>query len=153
MNALSFAEKRSKVDEAFLKELSVYYKTKPTDTSSELDNRDTASPKGRSDTTRQPQPLPQTKALPSDPRPKENPAPNHPPLPVEPGKGDRSEEILQTLTETQRKLFEALPLDHAVTVDYLMRSGFLMKDIMSAMTVLEIKGLTVMLPGGLFSRK
>ena len=33
MNALSFAEKRSKVDEAFLKELSVYYKTKPTDTS------------------------------------------------------------------------------------------------------------------------
>ena len=58
-----------------------------------------------------------------------------------------------TLTDTQRRLFELLPLDHAVTIDYLTREGFTVGEIMAAMTVLEIKGLTVTLPGGLYSRK
>ena len=76
------------------------------------------------------------------------------PSPVsEPARGDASERMLKSLTDTQRRLFELLPLDHAVTIDYLTREGFTVGEIMAAMTVLEIKGLTVTLPGGLYSRK
>ena len=60
---------------------------------------------------------------------------------------------LDHLTDTQRRIFETLPLDHAVPIDYLTREGFSVGEIMAAMTVLEIKGLTVTLPGGLYSRK
>ena len=67
--------------------------------------------------------------------------------------GDLSQQLLATLTDTQRKIFELLPLDHAVPIDYLTREGYTVSEIMSAMTVLEIKGLTVTLPGGLYSRK
>lgn len=58
-----------------------------------------------------------------------------------------------SLSETQRKIFELIPLDHAVAVDYLSKAGYSMSEIMSSMTMLEIKGLVVSLPGGLFSRK
>ena len=67
--------------------------------------------------------------------------------------GDKSEQILLTLTETQRKIFTALPLDRAVPVDYLTREGFSLSDVIASMTILEIKGLVVSLPGGLYSRK
>lgn len=70
-----------------------------------------------------------------------------------PARGDASERILSSLTDTQRRIFEALPLDHAVAIDYLTREGFTVGEIMATMTVLEIKGLTVTLPGGLYSRK
>lgn len=66
---------------------------------------------------------------------------------------DLSEKTLSTLSETQRAIFRALPLDHAVPVDYLTREGFAMGDVMAAMTVLEIKGLVISLPGSLFARK
>lgn len=67
--------------------------------------------------------------------------------------GDASERILQSLSDTQRRIFETLPLDHAVSIDYLTREGFTTADIMASMTILEIRGLTVTLPGGLYSRK
>jgi DNA protecting protein DprA len=67
--------------------------------------------------------------------------------------GDASERVLRSLTDTQRRVFEALPLDHAVAIDYLTREGFTTAEIMASMTILEIKGLTVTLPGGLYSRK
>jgi hypothetical protein len=70
-----------------------------------------------------------------------------------PARGDASERALKSLTETQRKIFEALPLDHAVAIDYFTREGYTVGEIMATMTVLEIKGLTVTLPGGLYSRK
>ncbi len=75
------------------------------------------------------------------------------PPPSVPRKGDLSEQTLQSLSETQRKIFELIPLDHAVAVDYLAKAGYSMSEIMSSMTMLEIKGLVVSLPGGLFSRK
>jgi DNA processing protein len=80
-------------------------------------------------------------------------APSAPPPVSEPARGDASERALKTLTDTQRRIFEILPLDHAVTIDYLTREGFTVGEIMASMTVLEIKGLTVTLPGGLYSRK
>ena len=67
--------------------------------------------------------------------------------------GDASQRILQRLTETQRRVFEALPLDHAVPIDTITREGFSTGEVMAAMTVLEIHGLTVTLPGGLYARK
>lgn len=67
--------------------------------------------------------------------------------------GDASQRTLQKLTETQRRVFEALPLDHAVPLDYIAREGFSTGEVMAAMTVLEIHGLTVTLPGGLYARK
>ena len=61
--------------------------------------------------------------------------------------------ILQRLTDTQRRIFEALPLDHAVPIDHITREGFSVGEVMAAMTILEIRGLTVTLPGGLYARK
>lgn len=75
-----------------------------------------------------------------------------PPAPEAPAAGDRSEELLQTLSETQRRIFTEMPLDHAVTVDALTRLGFGMGEVMAALTVLEIKGLVQSLPGGLYAR-
>lgn len=79
------------------------------------------------------------------------PAPE--PAPSAPAHGDASDRALRSLTDTQRRIFEILPLDHAVPIDYLTREGFSVGEIMASMTVLEIKGLTVTLPGGLYSRK
>ena len=67
--------------------------------------------------------------------------------------GDASQRILQRLTDTQRRIFEALPLDHAVPIDSITREGFSTGEVMAAMTILEIHGLTVTLPGGLYARK
>ncbi len=70
-----------------------------------------------------------------------------------PPAGDASARILRSLSDIQRKIFEAIPLDHAVPADYLAREGFAMSDIMAAVTVLEIRGLVTTLPGGLVGRK
>lgn len=79
--------------------------------------------------------------------------PKKAPAPVTPAHGDASDRVLKALTDTQRRIFEALPLDHAVPIDYLTREGFTTAEIMATMTILEIKGLTVTLPGGLYARK
>ena len=70
-----------------------------------------------------------------------------------PARGDASEQILQKLTDTQKRIFAALPLDHAVPIDHITREGFSVGEVMAAMTILEIHGLTVTLPGGLYARK
>ncbi len=67
--------------------------------------------------------------------------------------GDRSLEILAQLNEKQRLVFDEMPLDRAVTVDYLTRVGMKLGEVMSALTVLEVKGLVVSLPGALYIRK
>lgn len=156
MSGLTMAEKRSQVDEHFLMKMSVYYKSKTTEFPS-LEGRGASdSPKAETEappSVKRRDPVSASPKTVEKASPKKESTPRKAPPPSAPREGDRSEEILKTLTDTQRRLFEALPLEHAVAVDYLMRSGFDMKDIMSAMTVLEIKGLAVMLPGGLFSRK
>lgn len=83
-----------------------------------------------------------------------SPAPLRAPAPSgEAAHGDASGRVLQKLTDTQRRVFEALPLDHAVPIDSITREGFSAGEVMAAMTVLEIHGLTVTLPGGLYARK
>lgn len=67
--------------------------------------------------------------------------------------GDMSESIIKTLTERQAAIFSEMPLDTPVTLDHLVRLGFGMGEVMSALTVLEIKGLVSSLPGALYIRK
>ena len=67
--------------------------------------------------------------------------------------GDNSAKVLEKLSEKQRKIFDEMPLDRAVTVDYLTKTGFALGEVISALTVLEIKGLVSSLPGALYIRK
>ncbi len=156
MIRLSKAEEHSVPDDEAIARLGIYVRTEDgqmrhskysnTPSSSRSSGsrpRQTQAPKPSHPTLNQGQGSPAT----------ETSAPPPPPPKTEPRPGDQSEAILQSLTETQRSIFAALPLDHAVPVDHLTREGFTMSQIMSAMTILEIKGLVVSLPGGLFSRK
>ncbi len=151
MNRLSRAELRSDIDEAGLVRLGVCTRTErpaekspppmsePMTPHAPLSHRGEAS--ARSHWTEP------TNAAATAPVPAPVPAPSAP------AHGDASDRALKSLTDTQRRIFEILPLDHAVPIDYLTREGFSIGEIMAAMTVLEIKGLTVTLPGGLYSRK
>lgn len=86
------------------------------------------------------------KALQSDtPNKKENVAPEE--------SRDLSREALESLSEKQRRVFEEMPLDFPVTVDYLTKTGMKLGEVISALTVLEIKGLVSSLPGAIYIRK
>ena len=67
--------------------------------------------------------------------------------------GDNSSKIVDSLSEKQKKIFDEIPIDKAITVDYLTAAGFSMGEVMSTLTVLEIKGLISSLPGALYLRK
>ena len=67
--------------------------------------------------------------------------------------GDNSLSALEKLNEKQRRVFDEMPLDRAVTVDYLAKTGIPFGEVISALTVLEIKGLVTSLPGALYIRK
>ena len=71
-----------------------------------------------------------------------------------PAKSGASEEVLASLNETQRHVYEAIPQDRAISTDKLMAAlGYKVSDLIAATTVLEIKGLINSLPGSLFIRK
>lgn len=72
---------------------------------------------------------------------------------AEQGEGDKSRAVLDTLSEKQRRVFDEMPLDFPVTVDYLTKTGISLGEVMSALTVLEIKGLVFSLPGAIYMRK
>ena len=158
MDRLEWAESRKRMDEEYLVRLGVCAPS--------VKSRRYAPP------MEPPVPLPMEAYQEAPPVPREMPEDDIPPPPEPPkvsksskspksapkpqsvpARGDASAAALTSLTDTQRRIFEALPLDHAVTIDYLTREGFTVGEITAAMTVLEIKGLTVTLPGALFSRK
>ena len=72
---------------------------------------------------------------------------------VETKKSDGSEKALAGLSENHRKIFDEFPLDRAVTMDDLCKAGYSVSQIMSAITVLEMKGLISTLPGNLYIRR
>ncbi|MCQ2430595.1 MAG: DNA-processing protein DprA [Clostridia bacterium] len=155
MGRLPAAEKQSEPDEDALAELGVCAavtlpgRTPPRPLVPRQKPQDTppsAPRRHREDTrpiSRQPAPVP-----PKEPAAEKGTVPRTPVT-----DSDRSQAALDSLTDTQRAVFEALPLDHSVTLDELSREGFTAGEIMAAMTVLEIKGLTVTLPGGLYQRR
>ena len=149
MAKLRRAELHSDPDDAFLAELGVAVRTvKPRARQGGKNEEDAKAP-ARSSCPPAPKTAPARTAEKKDKGSSEK----APASDSTPAKGDLSEQVLKHLTDSQRRIFELLPLDHAVTVDYLTREGFSVGEVMAAMTILEIKGLTVTLPGGLYSRK
>ncbi len=67
--------------------------------------------------------------------------------------GDNSRAALESLNEKHRRVFDEMPLDKAISVDYLIKAGFKPVEVIAALTVLEIKGLIASLPGALYIRK
>lgn len=67
--------------------------------------------------------------------------------------GDGSSEIVASLDEIPRRVFEAIPTDRAISMDKLMALGYKVNELIAATTVLEIKGLISSLPGNLYVRK
>jgi predicted Rossmann fold nucleotide-binding protein DprA/Smf involved in DNA uptake len=67
--------------------------------------------------------------------------------------GDKSQAALDSLTEKQRRVFDEIPLDFPVTVDNLTKTGLKLGEVIAALTVLEVKGLVVSLPGAIYMRK
>lgn len=65
---------------------------------------------------------------------------------------DRSGEALASLSEKYRKIFTDLPMDQPFSPDQIVKLGYSTVDVLTAMTVLEVKGLVRSLPGGLYQR-
>lgn len=67
--------------------------------------------------------------------------------------GDDSAALLGSLDERYRKIFAEIPDDRAITADTLTKLGFSIGEVMTAMTMLEVKGLISSLPGGLYIKR
>ena len=65
---------------------------------------------------------------------------------------DRSAELLATMGERERCVFEAIPMDTPIAIDRLQSTGYGTGDLLAALSLLEIKGLIQTLPGGLYCR-
>jgi DNA processing protein len=69
-----------------------------------------------------------------------------------PCKADHSAEVLQSLGERERTVFEAIPMDHPLAIDRLQSLGYSTGELLAALSLLEIRGLIQTLPGGLYCR-
>ncbi len=149
-SALSRAEKCSDIDLRAVRDMEVsvrYYSEKPVSDPlkaeiSDMEERRRAEKKAsRKATSKAKADTPKEEAKPTA-EPKE-----------EAHVSDMSQKIIETLNEKQRAVFNEIPLDKPITVDGLMKLGFTMGEIMSSLTILEIKGLISSLPGALYIRK
>ncbi len=68
-------------------------------------------------------------------------------------RADDSAAALALFSPRQRQMFEQIPLDKAISPDWLVRCGYQTHEVMTALTMFEIKGLVHSLPGGLYTRK
>ena len=66
---------------------------------------------------------------------------------------DDSAKALEAFSQKQRDMFAQIPLDKAISADWLVRCGYPTHEVMTALTMFEIKGLLQSLPGGLYVRK
>ncbi len=71
-----------------------------------------------------------------------------------PESADSSGEIYASLDEKYKKVFDAIPINDYVNVDKLSAAtGMNMSDVLIAVTMLELKGLIDIHPGGQYGRK
>ena len=94
---------------------------------------------------------PAPKSQKSEPRATRPKAEAAPPKAV-PCEADHSAEILQSLGERERAVFEAIPMDHPLAIDRLQSLGYSTGELLAALSLLEIRGLIQTLPGGLYCR-
>ena len=66
---------------------------------------------------------------------------------------DNSASVLDALDEDSKRVFEALPIDKAISPDSLAALGIDIGTAITALTMLELCGLVSSLPGGLYVRK
>lgn len=69
------------------------------------------------------------------------------------GRKDNTEEIIASLGEFEKEIFSEIPIDRAISMDALCSLGYTIGEVMSALTLLEVKGLVMPLPGGIYIRK
>lgn len=149
MKALHRAKAKSQLNEAFCRKLHIRCKSDAQETDShaqphkalETDTPAIPTPQRKHTPQVQPQTQPQVPSA----------TPTNPPSPVNHG-GDRSAEILASLSPRQRQMFEVMPLDKAVSVGDIMKEGFTISEVLANMTVLASKGLVSILPGSLYIR-
>ncbi len=75
---------------------------------------------------------------------------------AESGSGDilsEREQILNRLSDTQKKVLAAFPEKEAVSTDKLVKNGVDVADVLSSLTVLEVYAAIESLPGGLYRKK
>ena len=80
-------------------------------------------------------------------------APKLPEQPAVQERQDDSAKVLAAFSQRQRDMFAQIPLDKAISADWLVRCGYPTHEVMTALTMFEIKGLLQSLPGGLYTRK
>ena len=66
---------------------------------------------------------------------------------------DNSSALLDTLDAVTRKVFDAMPLDKAISPDEFVSMGIGISESVTSLTLLEIMGLVSSLPGGTYIRK
>jgi predicted Rossmann fold nucleotide-binding protein DprA/Smf involved in DNA uptake len=66
---------------------------------------------------------------------------------------DNSMAQLESLDSVTRKVFEAMPLDKAISPDEFVANGISIAEAITSLTMLEIMGLVSSLPGGTYIRK
>ena len=68
-------------------------------------------------------------------------------------KDDGSREAYASLSPELLAVYERLPSDNsAISIDRIARDGLSVGDVMSSLTLLELQGLVVSLPGGMYAR-
>ena len=95
----------------------------------------------------------ETPATPKKSKADAKPAQEAPEAPKAQVREDDSAAVLAQFSQRQRDMFAQIPLDKAVSADWLVRCGFATHEVMTALTMFEIKGLISALPGGLYTRK
>ncbi len=66
---------------------------------------------------------------------------------------DNSAQILEGLDALSRRVFELMPIDRACTPDEFLSAGIGISEAVTSLTMLELCGLAVSLPGGTYIRK
>ena len=79
----------------------------------------------------------------------EKPVTEQPKAAVQP---DHSAQMLATLGERERRVFDGIPMDRPVTIDGLQVLGYNTGELLAALSMLEVMGLIQTLPGGLYCR-
>ena len=85
-------------------------------------------------------------------RPAPGPAPKAAPV-VRDEPVHTTPDALATLDEKHKAVWEAIPMDRAVSMDKLMRGGYAIHELLPILVDLEVKGLINALPGGLYIRR